>query len=480
MSTSLLLPLLLACGGDQNFQRLSPDIAWAPGSLDFGQVRSGQEGALVLQIVNAGDGSLNVNGIGIQPELASLSLSPPTLELGTGEAGEVIVTFAPTELGVVQSELIIGSNDPETPLLNIPISGEGIEGGPDIQLDTTALDFGTVSVGQTSSQVFTIENRGDEDLEIFTTGQQQGSGAFDLLSDPRGQVIPVGSSYSVLVSYAPTTEDGDSGSLSILSNDPDSPSVTVSFDGNGGGATSYPVAVIVAPDQVLPGEVVTLDGSGSYDPDDNTPLLYRWTLVEQPEASSTSLSVSDTELSELWLDTAGTYTVGLQVENSLGVSSATALHSVAAVPEDDVYVLLSWANSDADFDLHLLRSDGTALFQRPDDCCWCNSNPDWGGTEESNPRLMLDAESGGGPENIVLPEADDGEYFVRVHYFQDDGSGETEATVRIFVEGEVVDQYRRTMTHNQVWDVAYVRWPQGFVIEENADPYASPARSCVD
>lgn len=480
MRTSLWLSLLLACGGEQNFQRLSPDIAWAPGSLDFGQVRSGQEGALVLQIVNAGEGSLLVNGIGLQPEIASLSLSPPTLELDGGETGDVLVTFAPNELGFVQSELIIGSNDPETPLLNIPISGEGIQGGPDIQLDTTALDFGNVSVGQSSSRVFTIENRGDEELQISTTGQQQGSGAFSLRSDPRGQLIPVGSSYSVLVDYAPTSEEGDSGSLAILSNDPDSPSISVAFVGNGGGATTYPVATIDAPDQVLPGETALLDGSGSYDPDDNTPLLYRWTLMEQPEASSTALSVTDAELTELLLDTAGSYTVGLQVENSVGVSSTTALHTIAAVPEDDVYVLLSWSTSDADLDLHLLRGDGTVVFQKPDDCCWCNSTPDWGGTEPSNPRLMLDAESDGGPENIVLPEASDGEYFVRVHYFQDDGSGETEATVRIFVEGEVVDQYRRTMTHNQIWDVAYVRWPQGFVIEENADPYPSPARTCIE
>lgn len=478
--SALLGLLLLSCGGDQSFQRLSPDIAWAPGALEFGQVRLGSDSTLALQIVNAGDGSLNVNGIGIQPEVGSFTISPAVLDLASGETGEVLFTFTPTDLAAFQGEVLIGSNDPETPLLSIPVTAEGIEGGPDIALDTTALDFGSVSVGGSSSRVFTIENAGDEELAISSTSTQQGSGAFALMSDPRGQSIPPGATYPVLVTYSPTSTEGDNGTLTLVSNDPDSPSVSVAFIGNGGGTASYPIATIVAADTALPGETATLDGSGSYDPGGNTPLTYTWTLLEQPEASATSLASDGSETNELWLDTAGSYTVGLQVENSLGVRSATAQHTIAAVPEDDIYVLLSWAGAESDFDLHLVRTDGTALFEAPDDCCWCNPNPSWGGDAESNPSLMLDADRDGGPENIVLPSATDGEYFVRVHYYQDDGDGETEATVRIFVEGEVVDQYRRTLTHNQIWDVAYVRWPQGFVVEENADPYASPARYCAE
>lgn len=470
------LLLLLSCGGDQGFQRLYADIAWAPDALDFGQVRKDQAASLVLQVGNAGEGELSVNGVTLGEERADLGLSTTTLDLGRGESGEIELTWTPTALGTLATTLNLLSNDPEHPVLSLPLTGEAIAGGPDLRLDTKALDFGAVEVGASASRAFTIRNAGDEELTIEASSPQSGSGAFALLSDPRGRSLAPGATYSVLVQYSPTQDQGDQGALELRSDDPDRASVEVSFVGNGGGGGSYPVAIIAGPTSALPEETVLLDGSGSHDPDGNTPLSYRWTLVAQPEASGSALTDTEAETTSLWLDAAGDYTIALQVENSLGVPSATALHRIAAVPEDDVYVLLSWNRDAADMDLHLLRADGTALFQSPDDCCWCNPNPDWSG---ASPRLALDAASGGGPETVVLPTAGDGDYFVRVHYFQDDGAGTTQATVRVFVRGEVVDQYRRELRHNQVWDVAWVRWPTGYVIEENADPYASPRRSCT-
>lgn len=476
----LLLPVLSACGPDTNLSRLFPDLATAPSALDFGQVRVGQEGALVVQVANAGRGPLAVSGITFTEDVGAYSVSPATLDVEAGSSAEVVVTFEPTALAAYDTALLLASNDPEHALVSLPLHGEGIDGGPELVLDTDALDFGVVKKGSTSNRVFTITNAGDEDLVVSTTSQQAGSGAFLLQSDPRGELIQPGGSFPVLVAYVPTTTDGDQGSFTLVSNDPDSPEQAVSFIGNGGGVTEYPVAVIAATTEAEPGDTIILDGTGSYDPGDNTPLVYTWSMLEQPEASTSALSATTLSAPSLHLDTAGSFTVALQVQNSLGVASATTVHTVAAVPEQDIYVVLSWDTDRADLDLHLLQADGTAVFDATSDCCWCNEQPDWGeaGETDDNPQLAQDADGDGGPESIILPDPVDGEYFARVHYYQDDGSGTTEATVRIYLEGELIDQYRRDLVHNQVWDVAYVRWPEGFVIEENADPYASELRDC--
>ncbi|MCB9777112.1 MAG: choice-of-anchor D domain-containing protein [Alphaproteobacteria bacterium] len=486
MSRRVALPLvgllLAACGPDTNINRLIPDMAVAPESLDFGRVVIGEGGTLELQIVNAGAGPLSISDISMAdgPAAAAYTVMPAQLDLDASSSETVLVTFEPDDLTTYSGELLIGSNDPERPLVAVPVTGEGGNGGPDLVLDKTSLDFGDVEVGDSETAVFTIRNQGDSPLVIEASSPQGGSGAFTAVTDPRGETIGVNGSFTVLMEYTPETTDGDEGTFTLLSNDPDDPELTVSLAGNGGGVSSYPVAIIAGPTVGAPSETVIMDGTGSYDPGGLTPLTYSWTLLEQPEASIATLSNTALSAPFLTMDTAGSYTVALQVFNTDGVASATALHTVQAIPADDVYVLLSWDEDDADLDLHLVRDDAGGTWNLSADCCWCNKNPDWGtgGDSSDDPLLALDADHGGGPESIHISDPADGEYFVRVHYFQDDGAGQVEATVRVYVAGEQVEVWRRDMTHNELWEVGYVRWPQGFVVDEDETPYASDVRGC--
>ena len=71
------------------------------------------------------------------------------------------------------------------------------------------------------------------------------------------------------------------------------------------------------------------------------------------------------------------------------------------------------------------------------------------------------------------------EYFFRVHYFSDNGAGESEATIRMYVEGQLVGQYTESMTHNQMWKVGFVRWPSRVLAEELSAPVDwNASRSC--
>ena len=68
------------------------------------------------------------------------------------------------------------------------------------------------------------------------------------------------------------------------------------------------------------GTFIAVDGSASYDPDENNPLTYSWTLISKPAASSTTFKCSS-DICRIPIDVEGTYELELIVTDSLGKAS---------------------------------------------------------------------------------------------------------------------------------------------------------------
>jgi len=84
-----------------------------------------------------------------------------------------------------------------------------------------------------------------------------------------------------------------------------------------------PIANAGADQSIHAGQLVTLDGSGSFD--DNTPtdkLVFRWTLTSKPEGSSATLSRADIPRPSFVADLPGGYSATLTVTDADGLSSA--------------------------------------------------------------------------------------------------------------------------------------------------------------
>ena len=478
----LLLPVLLAgCGQDQAINKLEPKLAYSPGAIEFGEVAVDYTATFSVEVINAGRAGLDVNAIhfgGGNPGI--FAVEPTEFQLAMDERQEVVVSFTPNTYLLYGDDLVIKSDDPENTEIRIPITGEGVEAPtPDIQVTPLTLDFGEVAPLSTSSLWFTIENVGDDALTILST-TQSGSGNFTVVTDPENSVLEPGiDTATVVVLYEPQSLEGDSGSFEIRSDDPDEPSITVHFLGNGGGDFDYPVAVIDGPVNAAPLDTLELDGSGSYDPEGFQLTDYVWTVTALPSGSTTGLSNEIPPGTELFLDIAGGYEVQLQVFNEIGLASAPAKYQVDAIPDDRVHIELIWDTPNSDMDLHLYENESVEFFELVGDCNFCNPNPNWGGNGSSDdPSLDLDDQMGYGPENININEPANGNYPVRVHYFEDNNSGASTATVRFYIDGLLFDEFSKILTRNQVWDAGIVKWPDGVVIEESTPLYEAEKRTC--
>jgi Tol biopolymer transport system component len=79
------------------------------------------------------------------------------------------------------------------------------------------------------------------------------------------------------------------------------------------------------------GNMVTLDGSASSDPDGNNPLTYAWSFISAPQGSTAVVNNPTSVNPTFTPDIAGNYAVSLTVTDSLGLSSQPSTVTVTAV-----------------------------------------------------------------------------------------------------------------------------------------------------
>lgn len=317
----------------------APGLSVDPLSLVFGPVEQGRTRALQVLLTNTGTATLLVT-----PSLTgSLDFSFPTTQVSIAANATVPleVTYAPSDAGTDAGTLVLTHNDPAQGPVNISLSG-GAE--PSLELSPLGVQFTNVVQFQSSEVEVVLTNGGYGVLTLgsiaFGTGANESNPDFTLRNLPTTATnLARGQSARFTVRYTKSNVGNPTAIVYIASNDPDPsknpfPLYLLAKDGV---ADAPPVAVIACAScngttqqGSLPA-TVRLDGSASNDPG-GQPIEFSWALLAIPTGSQAVLDSSNIVAPRFAADVAGTYRVGLVVQDSSGQLSPRVTRDLTLLP----------------------------------------------------------------------------------------------------------------------------------------------------
>ncbi|KQC08252.1 MAG: hypothetical protein APR54_04880 [Candidatus Cloacimonas sp. SDB] len=157
------------------YQEDDPSIWTSQSEIDFGYVLNGNSQERQLIIQNSGLNELNIESISLTNEHFTLE-SEPSYDLAFGQNVEISLNFSADETGIFASELEIISNDPDYPVLTIPITVNCFQ--PQV-ISVEPLEF-DVSAGENEivQEALTISNLGggilDYQILVYAEGEESG------------------------------------------------------------------------------------------------------------------------------------------------------------------------------------------------------------------------------------------------------------------------------------------------------------------
>ncbi len=210
---------------------------------DFGSVLEGQASTpQTLTIQNTGAAAITLNQLtlaGTDPGSFSIPAADDACSnatLNSGDTCDFNVVFNPPsgagERGVQTSLIDVGDTAGDD-AQEVDFSGTAV--APQIDVPAS-LPFGSVQLGQSSSQIVTVQNDGQGELDVTTPASPGG----DFTVSPTGttctgagaQLTP-GDSCNVNVVFTPSATGDENATLVVPSNDPDTPSAQVPVSGTG-------------------------------------------------------------------------------------------------------------------------------------------------------------------------------------------------------------------------------------------------------
>ena len=205
-------------------------MSLAPGSVSFGNLNVGSTATQTVQLANTGNSSVTVSQVAASGSGVSVSGLATPVTIAPSQSVPLTVKFAPTAGGAVAGSVTVTNSEGINAVA--AVTGSGVQAG--ISVTPSSASFGSVVTGSTNSQTIQLKNSGTASLtvsQVATTGS-----GFSVSGVAVPLTLAPGGSSTFNVQYAPTTAGAVNGSVTIVSNAPNSPS-TVSLNGTGTTAT---------------------------------------------------------------------------------------------------------------------------------------------------------------------------------------------------------------------------------------------------
>jgi hypothetical protein len=245
-------------------------LTTTPANIAFGSVVDGITNTQSVQITNTGNDTLTISQATMSGSnfFSTSGLTVPMI-LAAGQSTSFNVLFAPQLSGSISGGLRLDS-DGTNPSTMLALSGTGVNPTHILSVNQSSIDFGSVLVGNISSQTLTMTNTGNSNVTI---SQIIGSGGeFALAGAATPVVLTPTQSTSVTVNFDPTAAGSVTGSVAVTSDAAGSP-LSVSLSGKGSMLSTHTVSLTWgASPSVVTGYHIyrsTTDGTG-YAPVDSS------------------------------------------------------------------------------------------------------------------------------------------------------------------------------------------------------------------
>ncbi|PWB78104.1 MAG: hypothetical protein C3F15_02450 [Holophagae bacterium] len=200
--------------------RFADPTIQASSSANLGNVPIGATGEGSINVFNFGAEPLTLTGT-ISGDGFALASAIPA-QVGPAQSTTIFLRFQPSQVGAHTGTLVLATNDPARPEHMVSLTGTGV-GAPRLAITPTPIDLGLVAI--TGTATATIANTGTDDLVMtaiaadapFTVPEFF---VFPVVLAP-GQTLP----FPIGLQGAPPGPVR--GALTISSNDPSLPRVTV-------------------------------------------------------------------------------------------------------------------------------------------------------------------------------------------------------------------------------------------------------------
>jgi hypothetical protein len=129
--------------------------------------------------------------------------------------------------GDYRAHLVVASNDPDQGAVRVPLRLQ-VTGAPSIGFSAGGIEFGGVFVGGAKSESLVVTNEGSDALHATfeVEGADFSASIATLVLEPAGRGV-------VVTTFRPRQPGPISGSLVVLSDDPDTPRFDVALEGRG-------------------------------------------------------------------------------------------------------------------------------------------------------------------------------------------------------------------------------------------------------
>jgi hypothetical protein len=230
--------LLTGCAGIVTGAKQTPSVAsfqLSPSSVNFGQVAVGKQATQVVSVSNTGKVGINITQMTLSDSHFSVTGMTTPMALAVGQTGTFTVAVNPTAAGALTGTLTAQGDGGSTPVV-ANLSATALRSQSQLSLSPTAINFGTLSIGLKATSNLVLTNSGTADLTISLltlTGTD-----FNVTGITTPKTITAGQSAQAVVTFSPTAAGSATGNLSITSNDPTNPTISVPLNGTGTSAAT--------------------------------------------------------------------------------------------------------------------------------------------------------------------------------------------------------------------------------------------------